>query len=637
MKIFYKDLLNFLSSKPSKELLSEKLFQLGHEHEINDDIFDMELTPNRGDCFSLLGLARDLNIFFGMNESAPVYDSEIEDLDIDFENLSPNDCPLISFLEIEIHGEVSNYSPYLENYFSVLGNNKVNFFTDISNYISYEQGQPTHCFDKSKINKKLVFEKKICDEPFLTLLDQEINLKGENCVFTHGNEIQSLAGVMGGKSSACSHGTKRVLVECAYFNPESIIGKSIKYNLNSDAAHKFERGVDPLSQNKVLRRFIKIVQEHVEIKQLKIKSFSFNEFQHIFLPIDTPKINNILGTNLEEKEYLDLINKLGFETKGNIRVPSFRSDIVSQNDLAEEIARIIGYDNIRSKPIHFKETKLNKLNKLEGIMAQLISNGFYEVINFPFTEASNSKKTIKIDNPLDSNKGSLRISLKDSLLENLLYNERRQKDSIKIFEVSDIYHDIGQVKQETRLGIIFSGRVDENYVDYSKKLDERYLYNILKIDDEEKTFFNIQEISRDGIKTKRKEKIFYIEIIVDKIPKSFFDKFELKKRHINFAKYKPISEYPLSKRDFSFSIQKIENYDEVLHCINNFEDTNLKEFFIFDFYKNHKSNEIKLGISLTFQSSIKTLSEDEIQKSISKLLMPILNIEGVSVPGLNLK
>ena len=124
MKILYQDLINHLSEKPSKALLSEKLFQLGHEHQVNGDIFDMELTPNRGDCLSVLGLARDLNVFFGRSKVIDVYEDHIDDLEIDFENRSPLDCPKISFLEIEI-GEIKDgYKLYLENFFDTSGNKK---------------------------------------------------------------------------------------------------------------------------------------------------------------------------------------------------------------------------------------------------------------------------------------------------------------------------------------------------------------------------------------------------------------------------------------------------------------------------------------------------------------------------------
>ena len=151
MKFIYQDLLNFLEEQPSKVDLSKKLFQLGHEHEIDGDIFDMEITPNRGDCLSLIGLSRDLNNFYLNKEPYQIYDKDIKTLDLNFTNLSTKSCPKISFLEIEIEEKVLPYKPYLENYFLKLGNNKTNFFTDISNYVSYERGLPTHCFDKKFI------------------------------------------------------------------------------------------------------------------------------------------------------------------------------------------------------------------------------------------------------------------------------------------------------------------------------------------------------------------------------------------------------------------------------------------------------------------------------------------------------
>jgi len=385
MKILYQDLINHLSDKPSKELLSEKLFQLGHEHEILGDIFDMELTPNRGDCLSLLGLARDLNIFFGKSKPVDIFEDNFDSLEIDFENLSPSDCPQISFLEIEIEEATENYKPYLENYFSGLGNKKTNFFTDISNFISYELGQPTHCFNREAVKNKLIFENKDCKNTFKTLLNSEITLEDYNCVFTLDGEIISLAGVMGGASTACSRETKKVLVECAYFNPESIIGKSIKYNLVSDAAHKFERGVDIESHEMVLRRFAKIVQDHTKIKSIKLKSFSEDCIQKSSIPIDVDKINKILGTSLEKTEYLKYLEDLGFEISSEITVPSYRHDIETINDLAEEIARVIGYDNIKSIPIKLNEIVFNDNKKIAKLESLLVKNGFSEVINFPFT------------------------------------------------------------------------------------------------------------------------------------------------------------------------------------------------------------------------------------------------------------
>lgn len=632
MKIIYQDLINLLTEKPSKEYLSEKLFQLGHEHEVHGDIFDMELTPNRGDCLSIVGLARDLNIFFTTNQSIDIYDGEIETLNFDFKNLSPESCPQISFLEIQIEGKVLKYKPYLENYFSKLGNKKTNFFTDISNYISYEQGQPTHCFDSNAIFKTLVFENRVCNEPFKTLLGSDIKLEGSNCIFSIDNEVISLAGVMGGESTACSNNTKKALVECAYFNPESIIGKSIKYNLVSDAAHKFERGVDISSQERVLRRFIRIVQEHSLVKNIKIKSFISLDFQHSIIKKDFHKINKILGIEMQEIKYLSYLEKLGFSVSERIKVPAYRHDVKSQNDLAEEIARVIGYNNIAAKPINLnKRKRVIDQNRIAIIESFLIKNGFSEVINYPFS-SKKEKDSISIDNPLDSNRANFRTCIKDSLIENLLYNERRQKDSIKLFEISDIYTKDSKINQQKKLGILVSGRQGHNYINFSKNLDNVYLNNLLN-DDSSDPCFPIYEISRSELNTKKKNKIFYIEINVDDISQEFYTNHIPQNQLINFVQFQPISEFPSSSRDFSFSITNLSKVNEVISYFHQISEKDLRNSFMFDFYKNDKTDSVKIGFRLSFQSLSKTLSDEEINKKIEAIISPIIKLDGVSIPG----
>lgn len=639
MKFLYQDLLNFLTEKPSKEILSEKLFQLGHEHEINGDIFDMEFTPNRGDCLSLLGLSRDLNYFFKSKDPFESYDENVDILNLNFKNLSIESCPKISFLEIEICGEISSYKPYLENYFLKLNNNKTNFFTDVSNYLSYERGQPTHCFDRESIKEELTFSNETCSENFRTLLGNEIKLKNRNCIFKTNGEIISLAGVMGGESTACSLNTKKVLVECAYFNPESIIGKAINYNLKSDAAHKFERGVDIELQEKVLRRFISIVKEHASVKNIRLATFigTGSQIEEKFLPIDLERVNKILGTKLKNKEYLGYLSNLGFEIGDNIiKVPSFRHDVSSQNDLSEEIARIIGYDNIKSIPLKLNNHLKPKQDKIYHIESFLIDNGFSEVINYPFTTYE-EKKSISIDNPLDSNRRNLRTSLKDSLIENLLYNERRQLDSIKLFEISDVYsNNENNIVQEKKIGIIISGRSGNNYIDFSKKLDKKYLEQTLN-NKNLAPVFSIEEIPRENLKSKRKEKIYYAESLLEHIPDNIFKNSGFIEKPINFIRYIPVSEFPSSIRDFSFSIKNPEQYEKVISHIESFKDENLKDSFIFDFYLNKQLSEIKVGIRLIFQSPIKTLSDNDIQTSISNLLKPVIELDGVFIPGLELK
>ena len=636
MKILYQDLLNFLSEKPSKELLSDRLFQLGHEHEISGDIFEMEFTPNRGDCLSLIGLARDLNVFFGNSDTLDYYHDAIDPLEINFTNNSPIDCPKISFLEIEIDNINDEYQSYLENYFESIGGNKTNFFTDISNYISYELGQPTHCFDADSLDGDLIFCNKECDSSFKTLLGSEINLQDKNCVFTIRDKIISLAGVMGGLSTACNSNTRKVLIECAYFEPESIIGKSIKYNLNSDAAYKFERGADIGSHEIVLRRFIKIVAEHADIKNLKFKSFDFKGLKKKYISKDFRKINQILGANINESEIMMILKKLDFVIEDDkILVPTYRHDIFSQNDLAEEIARVIGYNNIKSSLILLPNIEdKNRDDRVKKIGSYLTSKGFTESINFPF-DAKRDNSAIVVDNPLDSNKSFLRTSLKSSLVKNFIFNQRRQKECIKLFEISDLYYknQNDKVSYKKKLGLIAGGRVGLNYEDFSKKITKQYLENLLN-NDFLIDFFEVKDIPFHELDTKKKDKVFYVEAFIDDIPEQFYQPRLDANKSINFINYKPVSEFPSSSRDLSFSISDLKSFNNVIFMLENIQDEIVSKSFIFDFYKNEKLKTIKIGNRITFQSKFKTLSDEEINEKLHELIRPILELEGVFIEGM---
>jgi len=633
MKIAYKHLLKFLIDKPSLDDISIKLFQLGHEHEIEDSIFNMEFTPNRGDCLSLLGLARDLNVFYETNLDLNINNSKIADLNLNFSNNVDEKCPVISFLNLEIEDTVSNYKDYLEEYFTDLKLNKNNFFTDVSNYIAYEMGQPTHIYDfDSLADSNISLTNKITENKFKTLLNKDIELDGTDMVFMNHNKVINLAGIVGGMDTSCSKKTKNVLVECAYFLPESIIGRAVKYNVQSDASHKFERGVDPQFQEKILRRFIQIVSEHSKITKAEIYSNSSSVLKDNELDINLDAINAILGTNETIDNYKSALIKLGFKVDKFIKVPSYRSDIFNQNDLAEEFARVIGYDNILTKTISLPNIIDKKVDPIEeNIKSFLIQNGFFEVINNPFC-SDGKNDSIKVDNPLDSNRKFLRTNIIDSLVSNVIYNEKRQKDSIKLFEISDVYSSIN-ITVDKKLAITVSGRQGHNFEDFNKSLDKEYLSNLLKeINlDFEKDIINI---SKEDLDSKSKTKIFAIELSIKDINNNFDKNINISKKKDEYVQYKKISEFPSSSRDLSFSIEDSSVIEQTIKKLDSINVEHLKESFMFDYYKNSKTNITKVGYRFIFQSHDKTLTDTEIDKIINNIVDPILLIDSVSLPGL---
>lgn len=633
MKIPYKYFTKKITPNPSIEELSDKLFQLGHEHEINNNIFEFELTPNRGDCISLIGLYRDLRLFYNIDVKENIYMSDINSFSFEFSNNADESTEGISFLKIEIDKIPSKYNDVIESYFVDLNLNKNNFFTDISNYISYETGQPTHCYDSSKINEPIRLDFLDKDSKFDTLLGKVIDIKKNDLVFfDRFNEVINLAGVVGSNNTSCSKNTKSIIVECAHFDSELIMGKSVRYGINSDAAHKFERNVDPCCHEYVLRRFLYIIQEHTNITNVQIFTKKYSQSKSNLIEFDSDKINDILGTNISADVSQNYLTKLGFTFTDNyIEIPSFRGDIFNINDIAEEIARAVGYEKV--KPINFNiEFKNNSFKNLqENEIKNLLTNsGFYEVINDPFVSKKTSE-ALKIDNPLDSNRKYLRTDLKQSLIKNLIYNERRQKETIKLFEIADVYSS-NSISTKRVIGIIASGRVGQNYQDFSRKIDKKYLKNVLQ--DLKDIELDFEEISRETIDSKIKNKIFYIEITIDKSFKIESDQSSKTTFNIHNKRYVPISEFPLSNRDLSFSIKNFKKCKILEKSILNFEHDLIKEIFVFDYYKNEKLKEIKIGFRFIFQSKNTTITDIEVNKVMESIITKALSIDSVHIPGL---
>ena len=632
-------LKDFFNENITTQEISEKLFQLGHENELDGDLIDIEITPNRGDCLSLKGIARELNVFYDISLKKEIFEGDLSDLSLDFTNMEISKCPKISFMHLEIEEEPKSYKPYLNNYFKDLSVKKNNFFTDVSNYLSYEIGQPSHCYDFQKIGKKFELKEINYEKDFHCLTDKKISLSGTNLVFLKNDLPINLAGVMGDESTACSSNTKSILVEFAYFNPEAVIGKSIKYDLNSDAGYKFERGTDPGQINYAIRRFIKIVQDHVPIKNLSVFEENNIDGKLKSVEYNLNKIEKILGFNISKEDFNNFLDKLGFKINDSeIFIPSFRHDISSNNDIAEEIARLIGFDNLPIKKIVIPKIETSKESIDDKVRSFLIEKGFNEVINYPFSR-NGDEDSIEIDNPLEKQKKYFRKSITESLVKNVLTNERRQQDSCKFFEISDIYALSGENKElemKKRLAMIVSGRKGKNHLDFSKLMDDAYIESIF----EELTTdfrFNINEITRTGLDSKIKYSMFSVEVDMEQLEEMFED-FSLERYpSVKEIKFKKVSEFPLIRRDLSFQTSHKERIDDLARLIENYDNDILKETFMFDFYNDESKNLIKIGFRFIFQSSERTLTDSEVDNIIDDIVKSSFDIGDIKLPGYKVK
>jgi len=332
---------------------------------------------------------------------------------------------------------------------------------------------------------------------------------------------------------------------------------------------------------------------------------------------------------------LSYLSKLKFNIEeGIVKVPSYRSDVQTHNDLAEEVARVIGYDNIPTKEISIPKNEIINYKDIENkLRFFLLDHGFCEVINSPFVSLPAEGEAIKVDNPLDSNRKYLRTNITNSLVENLLFNERRQKDSIKLFEISDIYFSNSDLNKKRKLSIIASGRVGLNYEDFSKKINKQYLAGVFrKIIPNKELDFDV--ISRDSLNTKLKNEIISLEVDINDFSDDILSYKENSRPPVVFNQYIPISEQPSSFKDISYSIKDFSKTNDLQNLLLNYKNTIIKQVYIFDYFKNDKKEEIKIGFRFIFQSKSTTLTTREIDTVYSNIVNESLKISGIEIPGM---
>lgn len=433
---------------------------------LDDNIFEIGLTPNRGDCLSLYGIARDLaavskcslyvpevnNISLGTNLEMPV---TIE---------AGKNCP--HYVGRIIGGiDVAASTPvWMKERLKRSGINTISPVVDITNYVMLELGQPLHAFDLTKLNSEIHvrFAK---DKESITLLDgNKIELDSNTLVIADKHIPQALAGVMGGVDSSVTETTRDIFLESAYFNPQNIAICAKKYGLHTDSSHRFERGVDSKIQLFALQRATNLIMEIVGGKPGPVSV----EENHQYLPktkairLRRDRIKRVLGIRISDNEVLEILQRLEMQVESidvgwQVIVPSFRFDIELEVDLIEELVRIYGYDQI---PIHKPKMELNILSSSESklpisrLQSFMVDRGYHEVINYSFVDPElqqlldDKNKAISLTNPISQDLSVMRVNLWPGLLKTILYNQRRQQINMRLFEIGLCFIQKNKVLQQ---------------------------------------------------------------------------------------------------------------------------------------------------------------------------------------------
>ncbi|MFC1808077.1 phenylalanine--tRNA ligase subunit beta, partial [Candidatus Omnitrophota bacterium] len=470
MKISYEWLREYVNTKIRVDNLSPILTMAGHEvtaieQRGNDFILEIEVTPNRADCLSHIGIAREVSAMTKKSLKLPVANikenkSTKKSIAIEIEN--KKDCPLYTGRVIK-NVNVAVSPKWLIRRIESIGLRPVNNIVDSTNFVLFEMGQPLHAFDLDKLcGDRIIIRRAKKGEKIITIDGIERELKPDILVIADTEGPVAIAGVMGGKQTEVTQETKNILLESACFDMVTTRRSSFKLGLSSDSSYRFERGIDIAGVLSGSDRASELISSIAKGSVCNLNSDGSKIKVPESIILRMTQLNKILGTKLAPKDVKDILGRLDFKFKGanNLEVisPSFRHDVSREADLFEEIARIYGYENIEPSAPNIITTAEDPESKdfmLKRNMAKevLTSSGFNEVLTYSLVSresisqmAHPQESVIAIQNPLSKEQEIMRQSLVPGILKSVRHNLSRQVQDIKIFELSNIYF-----KKEARL------------------------------------------------------------------------------------------------------------------------------------------------------------------------------------------
>jgi phenylalanyl-tRNA synthetase beta chain len=633
--------------------------------ELPDVLLDISITPNRGDCLSIRGLSREI---------AAIYDRPFKEISFELkENVSEEIDKLTDVVVADKEGcplyvgrvikniKITSAPTFMEVRLKKVGLNSINNVVDITNYVLIEVGQPLHTFDLDKIKEKIIVRKGKDGESIKLLDGRIINIESSVLVICDVEKALAIAGIMGGEESGIANKTKNIFLESAFFSPILIRKTAKKLNLSTDASYRFERGVDAGETENVANYAAFLLHKYAkgDVTRGIIKRSSVHEKEKKRVLFSFNNINNLLGYTIDPQIQKSIFFKLNMnvlEEKNNlfVEVPTYRRDIELEADLAEEIARIYGYENIpeMSVKIDANGQPPNYIfRQIRDIRGSLKSLGFYETINYSFIDEKylkqfySNKKFIKLKNPISEDMNVLRVSIFPSLIKNIISNLRKGHTDIRLFEIAKIFGDLnveGLPLEEIHLSFsttenfwplnwlqkgntetfyILKGIMDNIFS--SLKLDytiKRTLQNFLHpgksgdiimnesfvgfIGELHPSFYELLDIST---------KIYIAEISLTKILELSGNK------EIKYEKY---SIYPYVNKDLSFIIDEKASVSEIINLIYTISPL-IKSVMFYDLYKDES-----IGIgkkSLTFRIIFSSFSKTLTDKETNEILETIIN------------
>ena len=632
----------------------------------DDYLYEIGVTPNRGDLLSHIGIAREIAAAYDLHCTLPEVQLKEENenshdyIHVSIEN--PDFCKRFRARVIK-DVQVKESPEWLKKKLTAIGLRPRNKIVDITNYIMMETGQPMHAFDYDKIlGKKIIVKTATEGYKFTTLDSKERVLNDKSLMICDAERPLSIAGIMGGENSEITEGTTNVLLETAYFDSVAIRLNAKKLGLASDASHRFERGTDI---NMVEYASDRASQFIAELAGGKILCGTVDNYPECFVyrevELEIYNVNRILGLLLTKEDVIQLLAKIDIECTGErfdklvFKIPEFRrNDIESEIDLIEEIARIYGYDNIPMEStfrfsVSESNYNLDYIEFVQKVKNYFYGRGFNEILTSSQQEDAKLQtfglSPVKIANPGSSEMNSMRVNLYYGMLNVIKNNHNHSGKDIplKLYETGRVFFDEGKgFKEEDKLSIGVCGNYDLKSFD-NKDRD----FDLFDLKGEVDMFIrslNIQikntshstSSEENGIKIKYETKdnyageLFKVEssllkslgIEIEKpVYIAEFNLETLYKAQKKSNVYEPISKFPTVKRDLSFVVEKNVVFKDIKDVIQKSGGKLLSGLQLFDIYEDKKlGNNKSLAFSLEFSSFDKTLTDEEINPIIGKIV-----------------
>lgn len=630
--------------------------------QLDDSIIEIDLTPNRADCLGLRGVAREVGVLNQLPVNNPVIDAVEASIDIQ-KNVhldAPEACP--KYLSRVIKGvDLSRPSPlWLQEKLRRSGIRSIDPVVDVTNYVLIELGHPMHAFNAASIEGDIHVRFAKPDETLVLLDENEVTIQSDTLVIADEKKPLALAGIFGGLHSGVTTDCTDIILECAFFAPDAILGKARQYGLHTDASHRYERGVDPALQDTAMQRATQLLIDIVggDAGPIFIAESEKHVPQPRLVTLRDSRLSRVVGVKFDVKQVTEILTRLGFSVTYNdaiweVLVPAYRFDISIEEDLIEEVARVYGYNNIpneaplgRLEMLPRQESQLS----LSALKSVLLQQGYDEAITYSFVDPKKQATlfadvpSMTLPHPISADMSVMRVSLLTGLLDALAYNQKRQQPRVRLFETGLKFvvaeESENGVAQIPMLAGAALGTLNDTHWQGSDNLDffavKGDVERLLSLTGNASDFTFVPTRQAHLHPGQGADILLNGQVVgcVGALHPQFTKTFGLKAKPFVFEivqsavlnrelpKAQPVSKFPTNSRDLAIVVKDNISFDNIQETVKKVGVNQLVDLILFDIYQGEGIAEgyKSMAMTFTFSDPSKTMEETEIQAGFDAII-----------------